>query len=153
MTDVLKHHFQLILPTLATLLSSLLVLAMLMSDLGLAPAIPLFFNSEQALLNLQLLEGEEQAPQVVEAGLACLYSLAYDVVGVLLLGEVLDFREEDLVHAGVRVGVCKFEEVVAVEIWHLLAQPLVLHAVQVPVQNQLLPSSPRTYLLSSAWIF
>ena len=41
-------------------------------------------------------------------------------------------------HAGVRVRVGKFKEVVAVEIGHLLPQPLVLHPIQLSIKGKLL---------------
>jgi len=43
-------------------------------------------------------------------------------------------------HAGVGVGVGEFEEVVAVEVRHLLAQPFVLHAIEIPIQNEMFPA-------------
>ena len=42
-------------------------------------------------------------------------------------------------HAGVGIGVGKLEEIVAVKIRHFLTQPLVLHAVEIAVESEMLP--------------
>lgn len=42
-------------------------------------------------------------------------------------------------HAGIRIGVGKLEEIVTVKIGHFLTQPLILHAVKISVQSEMLP--------------
>lgn len=153
--DVLKYNFELVLPAFAGFLRPLpiFVVAMLVGHLSLALGFPLLLDGVQTLLYFQFLEASEQAPEVVETGLPGLDGLLYDIVGILFLGHVLDFGKEDLMHAGVRVGVGELEEVVAVEVRHLLPEPLVLDPIQVSVEDYMFPVWNDGYLLSSACIF
>lgn len=53
-------------------------------------------------------------------------------------------------HAGIRVSVGKFQEVVAIEIGHLFTQPLVLQFIEIAVECKVFSQLCNLYLLSSA---
>lgn len=68
MADVLKDHLKLILPAFPALFSTFLILVVrvLVGHLGLAFALPLLPDGMQTLLDLQLLEREQESPQIMQ---------------------------------------------------------------------------------------
>ena len=148
MSDVQTHNLQLVLPAFAPFFILPLVTTALLGGPESLPSIFFLSDRVETLFHLHLLKPADQSPQVDQTCLPGLDGLAEDGVTVLVLGHVLDLGDEEFVHAGVGVGVGELEEVVAVEIGHLLPQPLVLHPIQLPIQCQLLPTQLRVDLLA-----
>jgi hypothetical protein len=156
----LEHQLQLIFPAFSSLLFYFIfhrfvpfhILPFLSHDFSFS--FVLLFDCLKTLLNIKFSQLSKLLSQVSKAHFSGLNRFENNPIRVLFLLHVFNLWQDQLMQAGVRIRIWKFEEIITVKSRYFLFEPLVLQSVQIRIQVQILSVIMiEIYLLSYACIF
>lgn len=113
----------------------------------------LLFDCMQTFFDLQLFQANLKSSQIMKARLSGLNCLFHHIISILLLTHIFNLRQENLVHSGVGICICKLKKIITVEVWHFFPQPFILYPIEIAIQNEVFSQLYSNYLLSQACIF